>query len=176
VAGRAALRWRRHARRIGAANDRSCFAVWPGRGAVVHLKPFGLDLVFGRAMSLQYDPDQHVDADTWLKFDESERIEAVKQHHLRAKVRLPNERLHAVTHVIVENQVALGEAFPVQSVLFRLMEEGLDRHNAIHAISFVLAERLFDGLTEKSQPADLNAEAELTIIHRQLEYPINPLW
>lgn len=109
-------------------------------------------------MSLQYDPDQHLNADTWLKSDESERIEAVKQYHRRAKVRLPNERLHAATHVIVENQVALGEAYPVQSVLFRLMEEGLDRHDAIHAIGLVLAERLFAGLTEKSQPADLNAE------------------
>jgi len=127
-------------------------------GAVAHLKLLGLDLVFGGAMSLQYDPDQPVDPDTWLKFDESERIEAVKQYHRRANVRLPNERLHAVTHVIVENQLALGEACPVESVLFRLMEEGLDRHDAIHAIGFVLAERLFAGLTEKSQPADLNAE------------------
>jgi hypothetical protein len=51
-----------------------------------------------------------------------------------------------MTHVIVENQVALGEAYPVQSVLLRLMEEGLDRHDAIHAIGSVLAERLFAGL------------------------------
>lgn len=109
-------------------------------------------------MSLQYDPDQHVDADKWLKFDESERIEAVREYHRRAKVRLPNDRLHAATHVIVENQVALGEAYPVQAVLFRLMEEGLDRHDAIHAIGLVLAERLFAGLREKRQPADLNAE------------------
>jgi hypothetical protein len=108
-------------------------------------------------MSLQYNPDRHIDSDKWLKFDEFERIEAVKQYHRRAKVRLPNERLHAVTHVIVENQVALGEAYPVQAVLFRLMEGGLGRHDAIHAIGSVLAERLFAGLTEKGQPADLNA-------------------
>jgi hypothetical protein len=104
-------------------------------------------------MSLQYDPDQLVDADTWLKFDESERIEAVKQYHRRAKVRLPNERLHAATHVIVENQVALEEAYPVQAVLVRLMEEGLGRHDAIHAIGLVLAERLFAGLIKGEEPA-----------------------
>jgi hypothetical protein len=146
------------ANRSGIGGDGRCFAVWSGPGVAAHLKPLGLDFVFGGAMSWQYDPDQHVDADTWLKFDESERIEAVKQYHRRAQVRLPNERLHAVTHVIVENQVALGEAYPVQSVLFRLMEEGLDRHDAIHAIGYVLAERLFAGLTKNSQPADLNSE------------------
>ena len=78
-------------------------------------------------MSLHYDPERHVDPDAWLEFDESERIEAVKEYHRRAKVRLPNANLHAATHVIVENQVALGDAYPVQSVLFRLMEEGLSR-------------------------------------------------
>jgi hypothetical protein len=109
-------------------------------------------------MSLQYDPDRPVDPDAWLEFDESERIEAVKEYHRRAKVRLPNEILHATTHVIVENQVALGDAYPVQSVLFRLMQEGLSRHDAIHAIGSVLAERLFVALKEKGQPADLNAE------------------
>jgi hypothetical protein len=109
-------------------------------------------------MSLQYDPDQHVDPDAWFEFDESERIEAVTEYHRRAKVRLPNANLHATTHVIVENQVALGDAYPVQSVLFRLMAEGLSRHDAIHAIGLVLAERLFAGLREKGQPADLNAE------------------
>ena len=60
--------------------------------------------------------------------------------------------------MIVENQVALGDAYPVQSVLFRLMEEGLSRHDAIHAIGLVLAERLFAGLRDEGQPADLNAE------------------
>ena len=109
-------------------------------------------------MSLQYDPDRHVDPDAWFEFDESERIEAVKEYHRRAKVGLPNANLHATTHVIVENQVALGDAYPVQSVLFRLMEEGLSRHDAIHAIGLVLAERLFAGLREEGQPADLNAE------------------
>jgi hypothetical protein len=56
----------------------------------------------------------------------------MKQYHW-----LPNERLHAATQLIVENRVALGKAYPVRSVLFRLMEEGLDRHDAIHADSSI---------------------------------------
>jgi hypothetical protein len=94
-------------------------------------------------MSLQYDPNQHIDPDAWLEFDESERIEAVKEYHRRAQVRLPNATLHATTDVIAENQVALGDAYPVRSVLLRLMEEGLSRHDALHATGLVLAERLF---------------------------------
>ena len=47
-------------------------------------------------------------------------------------------RLHAVTHAIVENQIALGDETPVARTLQRLMSEGLDRHQAIHAIGSVL--------------------------------------
>ena len=35
-----------------------------------------------------------------------------------------------MAHVVVENQVALGEATPVPATLDRLMDEGLDRHDA----------------------------------------------
>jgi len=79
----------------------------------------------------------------------------VKEDHRRAKVPLPNANPHATTHVTVENQVALDDAYPVQSVLFRLMEEGLSSLDAIHAIGLVLAERFFAGLREEGQPADL---------------------
>jgi hypothetical protein len=99
-------------------------------------------------VAFRYDPEQPVEPEEWLALDEQERIEAVRQYHRRHKISLPNERLHAITHAIVENQVALGEAFPAQSVLLRLMAEGLDRHDAIHAIGSVLADRLFTALKQ----------------------------
>jgi hypothetical protein len=109
-------------------------------------------------MSMQYDPNRPVDPDAWLEFDESERIEAVKEYHRHTKVRLPNENLHATTHVIVENQVALVNAYPVQSVLFRLMEEGLSRPRR-HSCDWPGAGRgLFHSIKGEGQPADLNAE------------------
>jgi Domain of unknown function (DUF1841) len=97
---------------------------------------------------LQYDPHQHTDPNAWLALDESERIELVRQYHRRERIRLPNETLHATTHVIVENQVALKDPFQVRDALLRLMEEGLDRHEALHAIGWVLAKQLFAALTE----------------------------
>jgi HD superfamily phosphodiesterase len=111
-------------------------------------------------VSLQHDPGRPVDAEEWLALDEDERIEAVRHYHRRKKIRLPNERLHAVTHVIVENQVALGRAFPAESVLLRLIGEGLDRHEAIHAMGSVLSERLFSALTQGEDMGDLEADYE----------------
>jgi hypothetical protein len=106
---------------------------------------------------LRYDPHQHIASDAWQALDESERIESVRQYHRRNRIRLPNERLHAITHVIVENQVALGDTFLARAVLLRLMEEGLDRHEAVHAIGWVLSEQLFAAIREEGG-ADLNAQ------------------
>jgi hypothetical protein len=66
---------------------------------------------------LRYDPHEHVDSDSWLELDESERSGLVIRYHRRKRIRLPNETVHALMHVIVENQVALGDAFPARAVM-----------------------------------------------------------
>ena len=106
---------------------------------------------------MQYDPYQHLDSEAWQELDESERIESVRQYHRQNRIRLPNETLHATAHVIVENQVALGDSFPARAVLLRLMEEGLDRHEAVPAIGLVLSEQLFAALREEGD-ADINKQ------------------
>jgi len=62
-----------------------------------------------------------------------------------------------MTHVVVENQVALGEATPVPATLNRLMHEGLDRHEAIHAIGSILMSIVFDVSQEPDVGGDINA-------------------
>lgn len=94
-------------------------------------------------MLKKYDPDFGAPAQEWLAADEAQRIDLVRAYHRRARVRLPNERLHAVIHVIVENQLALGEVVVIET-LDRLQREGLNRHDAIHAIGMVLSEHLYD--------------------------------
>ena len=81
----------------------------------------------------------------------------VMDYHGRAKLRLENLELHAMTHVVVENQVALGEATPVPATLNRLMHEGLDRHEAIHAIGSILMSIVFDVSQEPDVGGDINA-------------------
>lgn len=106
----------------------------------------------------RYDPYEHVNPGAWLELDESERMQLVRRYHRRQRIRLPNETIHAVVHVIVENQVALGDEFPAQAVLLRLMKEGLDRHEGIHAIGSVLSEELFAVMNGQETRADLNAD------------------
>lgn len=87
----------------------------------------------------------------WQGLDERERIRLVMDYHRRARIALPNARLHAVFHVIVENQAALGSGTPVQATLERLQQEGLDRHDALHAVGSVLLTHIHDFMRAKGR-------------------------
>ncbi len=99
-----------------------------------------------------YDPAAEPDPAEWLALDESERLRRVEDYHRRAGISLPNDRAHAVFHVVVENQIALGDETPVRRTVERLMGEGLDRHEAVHAVSTVLLDHMHDLLqADKAQ-------------------------
>lgn len=57
-----------------------------------------------------YDPDAGPVATEWLAIDEAERIALVESYHRRGRIRVPQLTPHATIHVVVENQIALGEA------------------------------------------------------------------
>ena len=105
----------------------------------------------------RYDPLQAPHPQEWLDTDELTRIAVVESYHRRAGIRLPNVRLHATFHVIVENQVALGDETPAAKTLERLMNEGVDRHEAIHAVASVLTDHITDVLRGSSLPSDPHA-------------------
>ena len=85
----------------------------------------------------QYDPEHTPDPEEWLELDEQERIFFVEEHHSRARIKLHNLTAHAIFHVIVENQIAEG-LDPVLRAMARLTQEGLTRHDAVHAIASVV--------------------------------------
>jgi hypothetical protein len=93
----------------------------------------------------------------WLALDEGERIALVRDFHARNRIRIPNAEAHAVIHAIVENQLA--ERLPaVIAALHRLRAEGLDRHEAVHAIGSVLMEHmrtLMNGARDSADPNGL---------------------
>ena len=97
-----------------------------------------------------YDPDRSRPSADWLQVDEGERIELVSSYHRRKKIALPNAQLHAVIHVVIENQLALGEAVVIET-LARLQSEGLSRHDALHAIGSVLANDLYELMQDGSE-------------------------
>jgi hypothetical protein len=70
-------------------------------------------------------------------------------------------KLPSVAHVSVENQVALGDPPAVKETLTRLMGEGLDRHDAVHAVGSVVVGIVFDvvhGKGKNKDAGDINAK------------------
>jgi hypothetical protein len=92
----------------------------------------------------RYNPFEPPDPEEWISMDELERIRLVEIYHQRAHIRLPNEAAHALFHTAVENQAALGDETPVKRTVERLVSEGLDRHEAVHAVGSVLAGHIYD--------------------------------
>lgn len=92
----------------------------------------------------KYNPMNDPDAQWWLALEEDERIAAVLEYHKQAEIDLPDDYAQALLHVVVENQVAMGEAVPTEAVLRRLIDESLDRHDAVHAIASILVNHIHE--------------------------------
>jgi hypothetical protein len=112
----------------------------------------------------RYDPDQTPDAEAWLDLDEQERIQLVEDFHARSRVELPNAKLHAVIHVVVENQIATGLESVLRAIP-RLMAQGLSRHDAVHAVGSIVAGQIFAlsrdrGLAAEAVHARYDAEID----------------
>ena len=98
----------------------------------------------------RYEPESTPDPELWLSLDEQERIGLVEKYHLAARIELPNVTAHAVFHAIVENQIAQGlEA--VQRAMVRLAKQGLSRHDAVHAVAWVLSQHFYEIMNAKTQ-------------------------
>lgn len=96
----------------------------------------------------RYDPDGSPRPHEWLALGEADRLDAVAAYHQKRRVAVPNPQLHAAIHVVIENQLALGEPVVVETMA-RLQAEGLDRHEALHAIGSQLAEHLYQLMDER---------------------------
>jgi len=92
---------------------------------------------------MRYDPDKPVDPTWWLALGEAEQQLVVEQFHKRARIRLPSRRVHAIIHAAIETQLAERHA-AASRALDRMLAEGLDRHDAIHAVGSVMARHMFD--------------------------------
>ncbi|GMQ83721.1 MAG: hypothetical protein BMS9Abin06_0460 [Gammaproteobacteria bacterium] len=93
----------------------------------------------------RYNPSQAPDPDEWQALDEFDRIELIQAFHAEADEEIPEgpEKIHAVIHVVVENQLAMGVE-PIPATIAKLTRQGLDRHEAIHAVGAVLSENIFE--------------------------------
>jgi Domain of unknown function (DUF1841) len=115
----------------------------------------------------RYDPNVAPDPHIWLDLDEDERLDLVRRFHRKARLHAPNPQVHAVIHATVENQAALGDEMRVQRTLERLMAEGLDRHDAIHAVGSVLADFLFAAMRGEAAFDEAKYAAELDALTKE---------
>jgi hypothetical protein len=106
---------------------------------------------------MKYDANKIIEAKYWLDQDEIDRSDAITEYHKKLKIKLPSIRLHTLFHLIVENQLAEGIK-EVQNKLEELMVDGLNRHDAIHAIGSVLSEQMYIIMKEKPDKSDMNKE------------------
>ena len=104
----------------------------------------------------RYNPLEAPDAEQWLALDDGEKTQLVLEYHTRARVEVPNANMHATLHVIVENQIALGDETLVQLKARQLMAESPDRHQAIHAIASMLIGHLTEAMKIPGPAADAN--------------------
>lgn len=102
---------------------------------------------FHPTMLTKYDPEHAPDPARWRAQNEMELVDIVMRYHKRERIPLVDPRAHAALHVMVENQVALGDRTPVGDAVQRLMGEGMSRHDAIHAVGAVLDKHVFHAHT-----------------------------
>ena len=96
-----------------------------------------------------YDAAHTPDPEEWLEFDETEQLIAVEKFHEIDNPHPPPDRpyLHYIAHSVIETQIATGDPKAVSSTFDRLMSEGLDRHEAIHALGHVLTYHIAETLS-----------------------------
>ena len=92
----------------------------------------------------------------------------VEEYHRRAGILLPEPKLHAAIHAIVEQQLA-GGLPQVTTAMTRLLSQGLDRHEGIHAIGAVLAEHMRQLMNEELAADDPNAAYFAAVEHLSAE-------
>lgn len=112
-----------------------------------------------------YDALVEPHPDDWLSTDEQQRLDVIERYHRREGIVVERAALHAAMHAVVENQIAEGDRLPVRRILQRLMAEGLDRHEAIHAIAAVLAGHINEVMREpasQTRPSEQQSDRDFT--------------
>ncbi len=92
-----------------------------------------------------YNASTTPDPETWLELDEAERLELICDfvEKFESDIEVEAQRLHAAIHMTVENQLALNVE-PTNETYARLRKQGLNRHDAVHAIGAVINEDIYE--------------------------------
>jgi hypothetical protein len=114
-----------------------------------------------------YDPAHAPSPSEWLALPELEQIELVEAHHRISGGFGEDLRMHAVIHVVIENQIAMQNPPETAQALTRLLAQGLDRHEAMHAVGSVLLDHIFPVLKSEDKTRAFDSAAYVASL-RQL--------
>jgi uncharacterized protein len=103
---------------------------------------------------VRYNPMKAPDPVVWRKLDQQQRLILIEDFHRRDGDEAQSPSLHAVIHATVEDQVAAENI--VCEALARLQREGLDRHDALHAVGSILTKHLFAAIKSEANPGGLH--------------------
>lgn len=95
-----------------------------------------------------YNPDKPLNVSEWLVLDDEQRKILVSNFHESTEEEFQDDgalTMHSYMHVVVENQIATNVDFVPETVT-KLVRQGLSRHEALHAISAIIVEDIFDML------------------------------
>lgn len=109
-----------------------------------------------------YDADEPLPAN-WLTRPDEARLKQVLAYHRRTLPpgkRPPNEESHARLHVLVEDMNAAHEPAAVSRAMERLLADGLKRHDAVHAVAFLLTRHLDE---EQRLPEEAREACEIEL-------------
>lgn len=88
-----------------------------------------------------YNPAKNPSRQEWLALDDDQRVDLVTHFHTKIGDIGEHQSSHALIHTVLETQIA--ENTPgVRDAIGRLRKQGLNRHDAIHALGTVLAEHM----------------------------------
>jgi hypothetical protein len=107
----------------------------------------------GGGLDCWYRADRDPQPQEWLGRLELERIEEVERYHrltVAAEELPPKLKLHATLHVLVENQLAMDDPQEAAMALSRLRREGMSRHQAVHAMGWLVSRYMDDAASKKS--------------------------
>ena len=110
----------------------------------------------------QYNASKKPTPELWLSLDDDARLELVEQYveKFERKIDDSAKSIHASIHMVVENQLALNEDVTIKAYQ-RLMQQGLKRHETIHAIGAIILESIESGMKEKSDEPIVNYKNRL---------------
>lgn len=95
-----------------------------------------------------YNASKSPTSATWLALDESERLALIEEYVRKYEGEVDNINMHACVHLVVENQLALNTEETINTYS-RLIRQGLNRHEVIHAIGAVIFEDIYNLIKEK---------------------------